>query len=443
MSLELWGGFECTVNRLGNSYFDQNVRTGHHDRPQDLDLVASLGITRLRYPVLWERTERDGRLDWTWSDARLNRLRELGIDPIVGLLHHGSGPAHTSLVDPLFPEKFCSYARAVAERYPWVENYTPVNEPLTTARFSGLYGHWYPHGKNETLFIRALLQQCRATVMAMRAIRGINPSARLIQTEDLGKTFSTPRMAYQAHFDNERRWLTFDLLCGLVDRRHALWNYFLARGVPPGELEWFVENPCAPDILGVNHYLTSDRYLDERLDLYPPASHGGNRRHRYADVEAVRVDLDDQLGPAARLAEICNRYGLPVAVTEAHLGSSPDQQVKWFCEVWNAAEQLRAEGHDVRAVTAWALLGSFDWNSLLVNNDNIYEPGVFDVRSGKPQPTALAKMLKEIAEGKRPEHFLAEEPGWWHKPERIYYSGPEFTQNFMEHSGEAAHHISA
>ncbi len=170
-------------------------------------------------------------MDWKWSDERLKRLRELGIDPIVGLLHHGSGPAHTSLVDPLFPEKFCIYARAVAERYPWVENYTPVNEPLTTARFSGLYGHWYPHGKSETLFIRALLQQCRATVMAMRAIREINPSARLIQTEDLGKTFSTPRMAYQAQFDNERRWLTFDLLCGRVDGRHALWNYFLDRGI--------------------------------------------------------------------------------------------------------------------------------------------------------------------------------------------------------------------
>ena len=25
-------------------------------------------------------------------------------------------------------------------RYPWIDAYTPVNEPLTTARFSGLYG---------------------------------------------------------------------------------------------------------------------------------------------------------------------------------------------------------------------------------------------------------------------------------------------------------------
>ena len=36
-------------------------------------------------------------------------------------------------------------AARVAARYPWVLDWTPVNEPVTTARFSGLYGHWYPH----------------------------------------------------------------------------------------------------------------------------------------------------------------------------------------------------------------------------------------------------------------------------------------------------------
>ena len=220
MSLELWGGLECTVNRVGDSYFDQVKRTGHHERLEDLDLFAGLGIKKLRYPVLWERTEREGELDWAWTDERLERLRELGVTPIAGLVHHGSGPLHTSLIDPEFPEKLSNYARAVAERYPWIENYTPVNEPLTTARFSALYGHWYPHGKSDRLFACALLQQCRGIVLAMREIREVNPAARLIQTEDLGKTFSTPKMAYQAHFDNERRWLTFDLLCGRVGPDH-------------------------------------------------------------------------------------------------------------------------------------------------------------------------------------------------------------------------------
>ena len=54
------------------------------------------------------------------------------------------GPAYTSLADPEFPEKLAEYAGAVAKRYPWIGHYTPVNEPLTTARFSGWYGLWYP-----------------------------------------------------------------------------------------------------------------------------------------------------------------------------------------------------------------------------------------------------------------------------------------------------------
>jgi dTDP-4-dehydrorhamnose reductase len=84
-----------------------------------------------------------------------------------------------------------AFARAVAERYPWVEDYTPVNEPLTTARFCGLYGHWYPHARDVRLFARALLNQCRAVALAMRAIRLVNPRARLVQTEDLGRVHST------------------------------------------------------------------------------------------------------------------------------------------------------------------------------------------------------------------------------------------------------------
>ena len=38
-------------------------------------------------------------------------------------------------------------------------DWTPVNEPLTTARFSGLYGIWYPHASNEGAFWRALANQ--------------------------------------------------------------------------------------------------------------------------------------------------------------------------------------------------------------------------------------------------------------------------------------------
>jgi aspartyl/glutamyl-tRNA(Asn/Gln) amidotransferase C subunit len=49
----------------------------------------------------------------------------------------------------------------LAERFPWLEWYTPVNEPLTTARFSGLYGVWYPHARDDRSFARMLIKLLR------------------------------------------------------------------------------------------------------------------------------------------------------------------------------------------------------------------------------------------------------------------------------------------
>ncbi len=99
--LELWGGIECTVNRVGDRYHDQLERTGHADRSDDLGQVAALGIRRLRYPVLWERVapEHPDRPDWRWTDVRLSDLRSLEIAPIAGLVHHGSGPVYSTLLD--------------------------------------------------------------------------------------------------------------------------------------------------------------------------------------------------------------------------------------------------------------------------------------------------------------------------------------------------------
>ena len=423
-ALELWGGVECTVNRVGDEYYDQLEKNGHAGRADDLDLFAALGVRALRYPVLWERTAPDGleRADWSWPDERLGRLRALGIRPVVGLVHHGSGPRHTSLVDPSFPEKLTEYARAVAARYAWVEDYTPVNEPLTTARFSGLYGHWYPHGRDALTFARALLTQCRAVVLAMRAVREVNPAARLVQTEDLGKTFSTRTLAYQADFENERRWLSFDLLCGRVNRDHPMWAYLRWTGVGEAELAWFVENPCPPDVIGINHYLTSERFLDERVGRYPDRAPGGNGRHRYADVEAVRVCAEGTAGPRALLREAWERYRLPLAVTEAHLGCTREEQLRWLKEVWDAAHTLRAAGADVRAVTAWSLLGAYDWNSLLTRADGHYEPGVFDLRAPRPRPTALARMASDLAAGREHGHPALDSPGWWRRLDRLLYA---------------------
>jgi dTDP-4-dehydrorhamnose reductase len=420
--LELWGGHECTVNRIGDDLYDQTVRSGHHERLDDLGLFASLGIKALRYPVLWERVapERPSDMDWRWSDQRLTRLRELGVRPIVGLVHHGAGPAYTGLLDPGFASGLARFGAAAAERYPWVEEWTPVNEPLTTARFSALYGLWSPHLRDECAFWSALLNQVEAVRAAMRAIREINPRARLVQTEDLGRTYATRAVAHQASFDNERRWMTWDLLTGRVVPGHPLWRRLADMGLESGLLS-LAEAPCPPDVIGVNHYLTSDRFLDHRLPNYPPERHGGNQFLAFADVEAVRVLQPGPAGLEGSLREAWTRYRLPLAVTESHNGCTRDEQMRWLAEGWRTALSLRTHGVDVRALTAWSLLGAYDWDSLLTRTDGHYESGAFDTRTGVPRRTAVAGVIQDLARGAEPGHPVLANPGWWRRDVRLHY----------------------
>jgi dTDP-4-dehydrorhamnose reductase len=410
---ELWGGVECTINRIGDAYCDQLRLSGHYDRPDDMALFAGLGIKALRYPILWERHEptKGQRIDWAWAERQLECARAGGMTVIAGLLHHGSGPQFTDLLDPQFATHFERYARAMAEKFPWITAYTPINEPLTTARFSGLYGLWYPHWQDDRAFVQMLIHQVKGIVLAMKAIRRVNPAARLVQTEDLGKTHSTPHLAYQADFENERRWLTYDLLCGKVTRDHALWEYLRNNGIDETSLHFFIENPCVPDIAGMNYYVTSERFLDERVRRHPSASIGGNRYETYADVEAVRVIPCD--GVEALLREAWERYGLPLAVTEVHMGCTREEQMRWLQETWSACCRLRHDTIDVRALTVWSLLGSYNWNSLLTRDDKHYESGVFHVSDGTVRPTALATQATALASVGSYQHPLLNQKGWW------------------------------
>lgn len=369
--IELWAGIECTVNRIGDRYRDQLELSGHAGRLDDLDRIASLGVRAVRYPISWERTAPDGMksVDWSWSDARMDRLRVLGIRPIVGLLHHGSGPRHTSLVDDRFAEGLAEFARAVSLRYPFVTEYTPVNEPLTTARFSGLYGHWYPHLRTEAAFVRALLNQCRATLLAMRAIQETVPDARLVQTEDISIV-------------DDRRWLALDLACGQLD--HQAVTYLEENGATEAELLALLVAPCPPSVIGINHHV-----MGERADCHRDALRG-----------------------------VWERYHLPVALTDVHLrtGGGREKQLRWLDEAWRGAHAERDRGVDVRALTLGSAFGAFDGDSHMVLSRGHYEPGAFDARSaslrcagtrrGVPRPTAIASLFKELATTGRGLHPL-------------------------------------
>ena len=65
-STEIWGGIECTINRVKDRFFDQLNYSQHYKRESDIELIADLGIKKIRYPVLWEKT--------STTDFNCNRL---------------------------------------------------------------------------------------------------------------------------------------------------------------------------------------------------------------------------------------------------------------------------------------------------------------------------------------------------------------------------------
>lgn len=403
---------------------DQLLFCGHYKRAvEDIALIAELGIKVLRYPVIWERLHPSpGHLiDWSGTEASLQALQQRNIMPIAGLVHHGSGPRYADLLSPSFASGLSSFAGQVARRFPWLEYYTPVNEPLTTARFAGLYGLWFPHRRSDLAFAQALVNQMKAVVLSMREIRKVNSDAKLIQTEDLAKVYSTPRLQYQADFENHRRWLTFDFLCGMVKREHPLWDYFIRSGVREDSLKFFHDNPCPPDIIGLDYYATSERYLDEALERYPPHTQGSNHFERYADVEAIRVRHDQPSGIGLLLKECWDRYHISMAVTEAHIQCNSDDQIRWFADIRKACIALMEKGADIKAVTAWSLLGAYGWNTLLTKANGDYESGVFDVRSGATVPTPLSDYLKQITRDPDFIHPAEQQKGWWHHDDRFIF----------------------
>ena len=100
-------------------------------------------------------------------------------------------------------------------------------------------------------------------------------------------------------------------------------------------------------MLGINHYLTSERFLDHRLHLYPGLEPGGNGRDPYVDAEAVRVKrLERRYRPrrrgcARRGSATASRSRSPRSITAARR----DEQLRWFAEVWETARRAARRGH--------------------------------------------------------------------------------------------------
>jgi dTDP-4-dehydrorhamnose reductase len=288
-----------------------------------------------------------------------------------------------------------------------VRRWTPINEPLTTARFSALYGVWYPRRFDDhRAFGLALTNQVLAIEYAMEAIRRSAPGAELVLTEDLQGfvALDDGAQAYAAH-KRERAFLSVELLLGRVGRGHALYRYLRETcGVERRVLAEIAARATPPALVGWNYYPYSERTL---------RTGAGGGIDNLATVEAGPHEISPR--PLLRAAHA--RIGLPFGLAEVHVDAPEAQRVRWLLSRHADLVALRAEGLPANAFGAWAAFGMCDWNSLLVRRDGRREDGVFAFAEpgATPKPTAVARALRALATGEAVAAPLS--AGWWERLE--------------------------
>ncbi len=365
--------------RAGERPIDEYELTQHYEQVHDdLELAAEVGASLLRWGVPWHRVApAPGEWDWSWVDRAIPGFAERGIRPIIDLLHYGTPLwLDDQFANPDYPAHVAEFGHRFAERYgDVVTDYTPVNEPMIHALFSGEYAYWPPYLAGPTGLVRVASAIARGFVLTQQAIASsLGDRATFVHVDAgmryTGDTRAPEHRATVARL-REQSFLVEDLVTGRVDDRHPLAGLLREGGVDDGALAWFAENAVRPDVMGVNYYpLNSTEVFEAGVH------HGGG----FADPRPTFDAGTDGLREV--LTAYAERYGAPVMLTETCITGTVEQRLDWLDRSVECVHDLRASGLPVVGYTWWPLFDMYEWtyrHSTRPKAEHLLTMGLFDL----------------------------------------------------------------
>ncbi|MCL4298505.1 MAG: family 1 glycosylhydrolase [Anaerolineae bacterium] len=330
---------------------DEFTLTQHYELwREDLDRVASLGVSHLRWGPPWYQVQPEpNSFDWRWTDQVLETLVcQKNITPILDLVHYGTPFwLERSFDDPDYPAYVADYTAAFAERYrSLVRCYTPLNEPLITAEFCGKLGQWPPYFTDERGQTRLILQLVRGQQLAMQRLRAIVPGCTLVAVEALNWHY-TRQAELQPLLDQwlDARFLSFDLVTGQLTPQQHSYRYLVAQGSSEAEIEQILAQAQLFDWFGVNFYPWSGG----EVSLTSKGTYRVNRRSL----------TGRHLEPLLQLAYQKSR--LPLLVTETSAKSNVAGRTRWMAETLAAVGRSQTAGLPVIGYTWFPVFSMIDW----------------------------------------------------------------------------------
>lgn len=327
-------GFECS-NFLWKDGVRRNLvaETGH-DRhaAEDYRILGSLGIAVAREGIPWPLVDWGGAYDFSMLDPYIEAMNASKITPIWDLCHYG----YPDDLDPFsnaFTERFARYCRACAEyvmpKLRGPHFFTPINEITFFSFCAGEWGWAAPYRCSREDRARLLKALCRAAIAGVKAIRDVDPQARMVHIDPLVRVVA-PRdrpdqeeaARYETHVDS---FLAWDIIEG---REHPE----------------FGGSPEILDIVGTNVYSF------------------GQMEYRESGPHAPLEPGDERIAPLCDMLDtVWQRYRRPMIIGETSgLGHGrPD----WLRDVMGESLAAVRRGMDLQGVCLFPAVDMPDWHT--------------------------------------------------------------------------------
>ncbi|MCA1246923.1 b-glycosidase [Massilia sp. MS-15] len=328
-------GFECSNFLWGEDCVRRNlVAETAHDRhaAADYQMLARLGIAVAREGIPWPLVDRAGQCDFSLIDPYIAAMNAAQVLPVWDLCHYGY-PDDLDPFSDAFVARFAAYCRAAAgyvlPRVRGPHFFTPVNEITFFSYCAGEWGWAAPYRRSRAERMRLRVALCRAAIAGARAIREVDPQARLVHIDPLVRVVAPrdrPDQAEAARHETEAdTFLAWDIIAG---RAHP------ECGGAPELL----------DIVGANVYSF------------------GQMEYRESGPHAPLPPGDERIAPLCdMLGTVWERYRRPMIIGETSgLGHG---RADWLRDVMGESLAAVRRGMDLQGICLFPAVDMPDWHT--------------------------------------------------------------------------------
>ncbi|WP_028648141.1 GH1 family beta-glucosidase [Nocardiopsis sp. CNT312] len=385
----IWDTYCRTPGRVARGESGDTACDHYHRYPEDVALMAGLGVDLYRFSVAWPRVQPTGRgpanpEGLAFYDRLVDTVLEAGIEPALTLYHWDLPQALEDgggWRDRDTAHRFAEYAGLVADRLgDRVRRWITLNEPFCSAFVGHAVGRHAPGTREGRPALAAAHHLLLAHGLAVGELRDagaeqvgitLNPDHLLPATDSEADRAAVER----ARTLHNRTWLDPILTGAYPDNETETWGA-LADGSHrrEGDLEVIAQSL---DFLGINYYrpimLRDAPHTEPDPELRTAADIGTEQ----VPFEGVRhTTMGWPVVPdtfADLLVDLNRRYpGMPpVFITEN--GSAEDDRpdargrvrdtgrVDYLRDHLASLARAIEAGVDVRGYFVWSLLDNFEW----------------------------------------------------------------------------------